>query len=150
MSNVRNFVFVLAIAGGLMAAAPANAAAAGAGLSEREYRDFERRAYDNGFRTGVERGERDAQERRDFRVERSRDYRDADEGFRGDGDRDAYRRVFQDGFRSGYAMATSASRRLERARAVAHRSCPPRAPVRCVRLNRREKRIQGRLRSGTW
>jgi hypothetical protein len=115
MLNARNFVFVLAVGGGLVMAAPVRAAAAADRLAER---DFERRAYDNGFRTGVERGERDAQERRDSRVERSRDYRDADEGFRGGGDRDAYRRVFQDGFRSGYADGYKRVSRLDRGRAV--------------------------------
>ena len=113
MLNAPNLVFVLAIAGGLVMT-PAARVTAG----QRDYRESDRRAYDNGFRTGVERGERDAQERRDFRIERSRDYRDADEGFRGDGDRDAYRRLFQDGFRSGYADGYKRVTRLDRGRAV--------------------------------
>jgi hypothetical protein len=72
--------------------------------AQRDYRDFERRAYDNGYQRGAENGQRDARERRDFRIERDRDFRSADAGYRGWGDRDDYRRFFRDGYREGYTQ----------------------------------------------
>ena len=48
--------------------APACAAQARYGYhSQRDSRDVERLAYDNGYRDGMQRGERDARDRRDFR-----------------------------------------------------------------------------------
>jgi hypothetical protein len=70
--------------------------------SNRDFRDFERFAYDNGYRQGFPRGERDAVDRRGYRIDRDRDYRSADSGFR-DGDRDAYRRFYRNGYEAGYA-----------------------------------------------
>jgi hypothetical protein len=92
------------VAIGLWIAAPA-CASAGYYPAQRDYRDFERRAYDNGFREGVKNGEHDGRDRRDYRVDRDSDYREADEGYhRGDGlDRDQYRRVFRRGYEAGYA-----------------------------------------------
>lgn len=71
--------------------------------SQRDYRDLERLAYDNGYRDGLQHGERDARDRRDFRVDRDSDYRNADRGYRGYGDRNGYRRFFRDGYQAGYA-----------------------------------------------
>ena len=118
MFKPHNSASALAIAVGLSIAAPACAASGGFTTYQRDYRDFERGAYDNGFRSGVEHGERDARDRRDFRVERSRDYRDADGGFRSYGDRDVYRRFFQDGFRTGYADGYNRIARFDRGRIV--------------------------------
>lgn len=74
--------------------------------------DFERRAYDAGYRDGIRHGEDDARHRRDFRVDRDGDYRHADDGYRRDfGDRDNYRRAFRRGYETGYAEAY---RRAER------------------------------------
>jgi hypothetical protein len=113
-----NYASALALAVGLSIAGPACAASGSFTAYQRDYRDFERRAYDSGFRSGVEHGERDARDRREFRVERSRDYRDADGGFRGYGDRDVYRRFFQDGFRAGYADGYNRIARFDRGRLV--------------------------------
>ncbi len=70
---------------------------------QRGYRNVERLAYDNGYRDGLQRGERDARDRRGFRVDRDSDYRNADNGYRGYGDRNTYRRFFRDGYEAGYA-----------------------------------------------
>ena len=67
-------------------------------------RGFERRAYDIGFREGVEEGRNDARRHRDFSYQRHDEYRDADQGYhRGDGDRDFYRRSYREGFQAGYS-----------------------------------------------
>ena len=67
-------------------------------------RDLDRRAYDSGFREGVEEGQNDARHNRDFSYQRHNEYRDADEGYhRGDGDRDFYRRSYRQGFQAGYS-----------------------------------------------
>lgn len=69
-------------------------------------RELERRAYDNGFREGLQEGRNDARRGRDFSYTRHDEYRDADRGSRrGDGDRDLYRRSFRQGFRTGYNEA---------------------------------------------
>ncbi len=69
----------------------------------RYERDFERRAYDNGFREGIEEARNDVRRGRSFDMNRHDEYRDADEGYhRRDGDRDFYRRVYRRGFEAGY------------------------------------------------
>jgi hypothetical protein len=71
-------------------------------------RNFERRAYDNGYRDGVQEGQNDARRGRDFSYQRHNQYRDADDGYRrGVGDRDDYRRSFRQGFQTGYSEAYS-------------------------------------------
>lgn len=66
-------------------------------------RDLERRAYDNGFREGVEEGQNDARRNRDFSPQRHSEYRDADQGYHRDyGDREFYRRSYRQGFEAGY------------------------------------------------
>jgi len=89
------------IAAGLMVA-PACAAQRPYYGAQRDYRDFERRAHADGYRRGLEHGQRDARDRRDFRIDRDRAYRDADRG-RGNRDGDQYARFFRDGYRDGYA-----------------------------------------------
>jgi hypothetical protein len=70
------------------------------------YRDVQRRAYDNGYHEGLEHGEQDVRSGRPFSFTRQGDYRDADEGYhRGDGDREFYRRAFRQGFEAGYSEA---------------------------------------------
>jgi len=66
-------------------------------------RDIERRAYDNGYREGLQEGRNDAQHNRNFSPEKHSEFRDADNGYhRGDGDRDFYRRTYRQGFQTGY------------------------------------------------
>jgi hypothetical protein len=79
----------------------------GRGPYDRDsYRQIERRAYDNGFRDGVRRGERDARSARRFDPTRHGDWRDADDGYRREyGDHNFYRRAFRTGFEAGYSQA---------------------------------------------
>ena len=66
-------------------------------------RDIERRAYDNGFREGIEEGRNDARHGRNFDPDRHSEYRDADQGYhRGEGDLNFYRRSYRQGFQAGY------------------------------------------------
>jgi hypothetical protein len=63
----------------------------------------DRRAYDEGYRSGLDNGERDARDRRSFKVDRSRDYRSADRGYdRRANSRDDYSRFFREGYEAGY------------------------------------------------
>ena len=67
---------------------------------------FERRAYDTGYREGLNRGRDDARSGRQFSYNRADEYRDADIGYRRqDGNKDAYRRTFRQGFEAGYTEA---------------------------------------------
>lgn len=69
------------------------------------YREAERRAYDNGFRDGLRRGENDGRGRRRYDPTRHGDWRNADDGFRREyGDHNVYRRNFRAGFEAGYAQ----------------------------------------------
>ena len=70
--------------------------------NQRDYRDIERLAYDNGYRQGFPHGERDAIDRRGYRIDRDRDYRNADRGY-SYGDRNDYRRFYRNGYEAGYA-----------------------------------------------
>ena len=65
-------------------------------------RPADRRAYDYGFVEGRQRGAEDAERRRPFDYERHRVFRNADAGYRGYGDRGAYRLLFREGFAAGY------------------------------------------------
>ena len=78
-------------------------------------REFERRAYDNGYREGVREGQNDARRGRDFSYTRHDEYRDADDGYRrGSIDRDSYRRSFRQGFQTGYSEAFNRNARYDR------------------------------------
>ena len=92
----------LVVAGALSVATSACAGQRyyGNNYPQNNRQQFERQAYDNGYRRGFEHGQDDARDRRSFRVERDNDYRHADR-YRGNGD-DFYRRVFQDAYRTGY------------------------------------------------
>ena len=91
------------LAAGLMVSAPACAAQAYA--VRGPYVDVERRAQDNGFREGFEQGRNDARRHRSFSLERHNEYRDAEHGYRRDGERDLYHRAFRRGFENGYRDA---------------------------------------------
>ncbi len=60
------------------------------------------RAYQLGYDEGRRHGENDARRNRAHDYARHGDYRDADDGYRGYGDRNAYRSVFRQGFVAGY------------------------------------------------
>ena len=45
------------------------------------YRDFDRRAYDNGYREGLDEGRNDARHNRNFSYDRHSEYRNADDGY---------------------------------------------------------------------
>jgi hypothetical protein len=60
------------------------------------------RAYRNGYDEGRSRGENDARRGRNFDYGRHGEYRDANDGYRGNGNRDRYRQAFRQGFVEGY------------------------------------------------
>jgi hypothetical protein len=65
-------------------------------------RAVDQTAYTRGYDDGRARGENDARRQRSFDYTRHGDYRDADTGYRGYGDRNAYRALFRQGFVAGY------------------------------------------------
>ena len=66
----------------------------------------DRRAFDNGYREGIEHGRRDARDRRSYSYERHAEFRHADQGYRrGYGDRRFYQEQYRAGFERGYAEA---------------------------------------------
>jgi hypothetical protein len=67
-----------------------------------------RAAYDNGYRRGLERGERDGRDRRPMNYRDEKDYRNGDWGYdRRYGSRDYYRQAFRSGFEAGYSASYS-------------------------------------------
>jgi hypothetical protein len=62
----------------------------------------DQRAYHYGFNDGREKGVEDARERRSFDYDRHRVYRNADVGYSGFGNRNAYRSLYREGFAAGY------------------------------------------------
>lgn len=106
MSTSLKSAPALLLLAGLTLAAPACATRAYYS-APRDYRDVERRAYDDGYRRGFAYGQRDARDRRDFRIDR--DARDRDH--RGG---DVYGRFFSDGYRSGYTEGYERIARNER------------------------------------
>jgi len=101
MFNISRSLPALVIAAAAVAA-PACAARATyyGSYGQRDAREFERRVYDDGYRLGLDDGQRDARDRRDFRIERDRMFRSLNDRDRDN--RDAYRRVFRDGYQAGY------------------------------------------------
>src|SRR5688572_29495166 len=65
-------------------------------------RQVDDRAYERGYNDGRRQGENDARRNRAYDYARHGDYRDADDGYRGYGDRSGYRVVFRQGFVAGY------------------------------------------------
>ena len=107
MFKAHRYFPALLLVAGVAVAAPACAAQTyGYGYPTRGGvygRDLERRAYDNGYREGLEQGRNDARRNRSFSPDRHGEFRDADDGYhRGDGDREWYRRAYRQGFQSGY------------------------------------------------
>jgi hypothetical protein len=73
------------------------------GNQGRYYRDIERRAYDIGYREGLDHGQDDARRGRDYAYAHDRDYRNADRGYdRSFGNPEEYRRFFRQGYEAGY------------------------------------------------
>ena len=102
----------ISMMGLLLAAAPASARAQGwinpvASYANDDYRasyaDAQRDAYENGYRSGLKRGEQAARDGRPLDIEREREYRSADGGYnRSLGDRNRYRDTYRGGFAQGY------------------------------------------------
>src|SRR5262245_20676125 len=110
MFTFQRSVAAMIVAAGLLAV-PACATQRPYYGAQRDYRDFERRAYDDGYRRGLDYGQRDARDRRDFRIDRDRAYRDVD-GRRRDGY--DYARFFRDGYREGYTQGYNRIARSDR------------------------------------
>ncbi len=62
----------------------------------------DQRAYSRGYDEGRSAGTNDARRNRQFDYSGHGDYRDADGGYQGYGDRNAYRTLFREGFVAGY------------------------------------------------
>jgi len=106
MTAYRSLVPALAIVAGLAFSAPAQAQPNGNAWGWRNHDGATVRvAYDNGYRAGYDRGQQDARGR-GYDYRRDDVYRDGNWGYDGRyGDRDDYRRSFQQGFASGYDAA---------------------------------------------
>ena len=106
MSQARRVLPAALIAAGLLISAPACSAGIYTTTRSGPYVDIGRRAYDNGYRRGLEEGRDDARHRRSSSLERHGEYRNAERGYRrGDGERDPYRQGFRRGFEAGYREA---------------------------------------------
>jgi hypothetical protein len=93
------------------------------------YQPADQRAYDNGYRDGLMRGEEDARGRRVFSFARNPEYRDADLGYRsGEIDLSEYRRAFRQGFEAGYTAAYDRAERDYRTMPRAAEPIPPVGP----------------------
>ena len=74
------------------------------------YGRVDARAYDIGYREGIQAGERDARRNRPSGFEYDKDYRRADKGYHWRyGDREAYRHEFRRGYERGYREAYRAN-----------------------------------------
>lgn len=104
MVRTHRYVSVLLLAGVVATATPACASSQGWYRYPTDRVIVQDRAYDIGYREGFEHGRDDARRRRPYDYSRHGDYRDADQGYRG-GNRNAYRRVYRDGFVTGYGDA---------------------------------------------
>src|SRR5215203_258698 len=72
------------------------------------YSEVGRIAYDNGFREGVEEGDKDGRSRDRFYYEDEGDWKDGDKGYsRSYGDKNLYRQTFRAGFADGYSQGYS-------------------------------------------
>jgi hypothetical protein len=123
MHRISRYTTALAFVMGVAFAAPACAQTYGPGGYGRYpdrggyTRDFERRAYDRGYREGLDEGRDDARRGRNYAPARHDEYRDADDGFRrGDGDREFYRRMYRRGFEVGYRESFDRYARADRRR----------------------------------
>jgi hypothetical protein len=100
-------VAVAAGAAALIAiAAPVHAQVWNGGVQSRTDRGARSMAFDNGYREGLQQGQRAVRDRRPFNMNREKDYRNADDGYRREyGDRNFYRDEFRRGFAQGYREA---------------------------------------------
>src|SRR5512133_1156915 len=86
--------------------------------------DYQRQAYDNGYRRGMDRGERDGRDGRAMNYRDEKDYRNGDWGYNDRyGSRDYYRNSFRSGFEAGYSAGYNRYSRYGNGRAI------PRPPV---------------------
>lgn len=100
MSKTHRYATAGLLAAGLLITVPSKTM--GQSATQR-YERFEQRAFDIGYREGLDQGERDARDGREFSFVRTEMYRMADEGYRReDGDRADYRQQFRRGFERGY------------------------------------------------
>ena len=105
ISRVSRMLPAALVAAGLLISVPACSADVYP-ARQGPYVDIGRRAYDNGYREGIEQGRDDARHRRSFSLDRHGEYRSADRGYRrGDGERNPYREGFRRGFEAGYRAA---------------------------------------------
>jgi hypothetical protein len=81
-----------------------NSAAQAQNRDDRYYgNDIYRVAENNGYRDGVDVGNKDSRAGKSFRPEKSERYENADRGYRRDyGNKDTYKQAYRDGFRRGY------------------------------------------------
>ena len=118
MSKASKYLPTLLLVAGVALAAPACAGQIyGSGYPRGGVynRDLDRRAYDNGFREGVEEGQNDARHNRDFSPQRHSEFRDADQGYHRDyGDRESYRHNYRHGFEAGYRESYNRNARYGR------------------------------------
>ena len=117
ISRARRVLPAALLAAGVLVSAPACSAGIYTTSRGGAYQDVARRAYENGYRQGLEEGRDDARHRRSFSLERHGEYRAAERGYRRDyGDRDPYRVGFRRGFEAGYRDAFSRYGNYERRR----------------------------------
>jgi hypothetical protein len=114
---------------GLVLVAASGCAAAGPYYPGRSSRQIDQRAYDNGFVEGRAHGIDDARDRRPFDYDRHRAYRNADAGYRGYGDRGAYRSLYREGFAAGYAEGYRRAGGSSRGGYPARGGSPSRGPI---------------------
>ena len=106
MSKARRALPAALLAAGVLASASACSAGIYTSTRVAPYASIERRAYENGYRQGLDEGRNDARHNRSFSLERHDEYRSAERGFRReDGERDPYRVAFRRGFEAGYRDA---------------------------------------------
>ncbi len=80
---------------------------------------YDRQAYDNGYRRGMDRGERDGRDGRQMNYRDEKDYRNADWGYNSRyGSRDYYRQSFRTGFEAGYSTGYGRYSRYGGGRAI--------------------------------
>jgi hypothetical protein len=150
MARIHRLLAAGVLAAGVAIAAPACAS------GHYQYRDrggpdFERRAYDNGYRDGLSHGEHDARDRREFRIDRDGDYRHGDDGYHREyGDKEFYRRAFRRGYEAGYTEGFNRfARRGEPVVVVPPRAVYPSGPVVAVpRVEERSIAAQNGYRDG--
>jgi hypothetical protein len=130
MFRAQRYLPALLLAAGVAVAAPACAAQTYPyGYPTRGVygRDIERRAYDYGYREGLEQGNNDARRNRSFSPESHSEFRNGDDGYsRSDGDRSFYRQNYRQGFQVGYRESYD---RIARSSVYGNRGGVYRGPV---------------------